>query len=168
MLEEKIEELKESRDDTNKEEKKSTIKTKIELQIEFFIPNEYFLSETDKLNFYREIELIEDMQDLEYLHKNLFKKEANDTQHNGIKNLFLLLEVQLLSSSFGITNIRKVGVNYQIEFSENGDISSLKNFLKRDREVRFKVIDAIRVRTPAKGFENEQLFLQYLLHLLGE
>lgn len=63
MLEEKIEEL--------KDERKKRAWTKIELDISYMIPDEYFLSETDKLNFYREIENIETMEELEEIEKEM-------------------------------------------------------------------------------------------------
>ncbi len=63
MLEEKIEEL--------KDEKKKRVWTKIELDISYTIPDEYFLSESDKLSFYREIENIETLDELEEIEKEL-------------------------------------------------------------------------------------------------
>ena len=62
MLEEKIEELKmEQKQGTP--QKKKTFPT-IDLQISAKVPDEYFQSETDKIQFYREIESLESLEDL--------------------------------------------------------------------------------------------------------
>ena len=59
MLEEKIEWLKK-----NPEKREvDKIDTKIDLHISAFVPNSYFNSETDKLNFYREIESLDTIDD---------------------------------------------------------------------------------------------------------
>ena len=86
MLEEKVEELKEEKNAVGnanlhslQEKKNIKIQTKIDLMISASIPDSYFLSETDKLNFYREIELVQDREDLEYL-KNSFFENSTDIE----------------------------------------------------------------------------------------
>ena len=74
MLEEKIEELK------NKKKKRKPLK--IELDISYVIPDEYFLSELDKLNFFREIENIETVEELDEIQEEMYKNSVmnvNDT-----------------------------------------------------------------------------------------
>jgi len=46
-------------------------KTYIDLQLNTYVPEEYFLSEADKLNFYREIESIENLEDIEVLKESM-------------------------------------------------------------------------------------------------
>jgi len=41
----------------------------------------------------------------------------------------------------------------------------LKEFLKLDKDVRFKVISVSRLRSSTNNFENEESFLQYMLQL---
>jgi len=69
MLEEKIDELK----NTSSTKLKKYLNTSIDLNISASIPDTYFLSETDKLQFYREIELIEEREDLDYLKEEFFR-----------------------------------------------------------------------------------------------
>jgi transcription-repair coupling factor (superfamily II helicase) len=67
MIEEKIEQLKENIDNNTKNKelnKKEKINTKIDLNIEAYIDDDFFSSELDKINFYREIETIENLRDL--------------------------------------------------------------------------------------------------------
>jgi transcription-repair coupling factor (superfamily II helicase) len=78
MLEEKIAELKEEQLSeclTQDKKKIIHINTRIDLMISAGIPDSYFLSETDKLNFYREIEMIQDSDDLEFLQQSFFAGE---------------------------------------------------------------------------------------------
>jgi len=105
MLEEKIEELKTNTDETNKA---PSIQTQIDLMISASIPNSYFLSETDKLNFYREIELIESREDLEYLKNSFLENNTQDDIPLETQNLFLLLETQILAKKYKITHIKRV------------------------------------------------------------
>jgi hypothetical protein len=78
------------------------------------------------------------------------------------ENFFLLLRVQLAASTYHISQIRSVGLNYQIEFHEGTKLETIKEFLKRDTKLLFQVVDIQRLRTPRKGFANEQKFLEYL------
>lgn len=76
MLEEKIEYLKNA--------KKSRIWTKIELDIEILIDDTYFQSESDKLSFYREIENIETLEELDEVEADMVSKiepERHETTH---------------------------------------------------------------------------------------
>jgi len=173
MLEEKITELKDQKlawtheENTQNEKKSETVKidTKIDLMISAWIPDEYFLSETDKLNFYREIEMIQNNDDLEYLKESFFENTAIDNIPKETHSLFQLLECRIYCQKYMITNIKKVWVNYQISFDQRADIEVLKNFLKLDNEVKFIVSDAHRVRTGVKGFANDGIFIKYLLQL---
>jgi transcription-repair coupling factor (superfamily II helicase) len=71
MLEEKIEALKEEKN-TGNADLRSLRKTAIDLMISATIPQEYFLSETDKLNFYREVEYIQTREDIDEMRRNTF------------------------------------------------------------------------------------------------
>jgi len=57
--------------------------TKIELDLEIFIQNDYFSSELDKINFYREIELIDNLEELEEIKKDFLQnKVSNEDIHS--------------------------------------------------------------------------------------
>jgi transcription-repair coupling factor (superfamily II helicase) len=78
MLEEKIEDLKHEQDVSQTTTlQHPRISTKIDINIAASLPDSYFLSETDKLNFYREIESLEDISDLEYLKENLLSQSED-------------------------------------------------------------------------------------------
>jgi transcription-repair coupling factor (superfamily II helicase) len=69
MLEEKVSEL--------KEEKKKRVLPKIELEIPYSIPDTFFQSELDKLNFYREVENIESIEELEEVEEEFMKSDLH-------------------------------------------------------------------------------------------
>lgn len=113
MLEEKIEDLKNSEGAV----KKKRQQTQIDLMMSTNIPDSFFLTETDKLQFYRELELIENFDDLEYLKQNLYENvQELEKIPKSIENLFLLLECQILAQKYKILSIKKIGQNYQIDF----------------------------------------------------
>lgn len=165
MLEEKIEDLKNNRD----REWTALVQaqnSQIDLMITAGIPDSFFLSETDKLHFYREIELIESVEDLEYLKQSFFESDSTLEIPEETENLFMLLECQILGRQFHIQNIRKLGINYQIDFSEHMKLDELKAFLKRDSEVKFQVVDISKLRSPTKVFANDKKFIEYMLRIL--
>ena len=164
MLENKIEELKRTGplDTENKtnDTSRQKINTSVDLQLWAFIDNSFFDSELDKINFYREIESLEDLQDLENIISDF--KEINPNISQETQNFFDLLEIKLKAPDYKITSIRKLWINYQIDFLESISLDELKWFLKLDSEVKFEVNKLFRLRAPVKKFKNEYDFLQYI------
>ena len=93
---------------TNNKEAKSIsrINTTIDLNISAFIPDYFFSSELDKINFYREIESLETLEDLENIISDF--KEINKDIPSETSNFFSLLEIKLLSSQYKIKHIKRV------------------------------------------------------------
>ena len=160
MLENKIEELKIKNDfDTQNSVKK--INTTIDLNVEAYIPSDFFTSELDKLNFYREIESIKDLEDLKWILD--WFEELNKKIEKSTNNLFSLIKLKILAYNHKIKTIRKVWINYQIDFEDNISIEELKKFLDLDKEVKFFVVDSHRLRSNTKNFTSDEKFVEYLL-----
>jgi transcription-repair coupling factor (superfamily II helicase) len=113
MLENKIEEIKRTGLNTNNldenkqlSHKKQNINTSVDLQISAFIDNNLFHSELDKINFYREIESLEEREDLENIINDF--KEINPNISLETQNFFDLLEIKLKAPEYKITSIRKL------------------------------------------------------------
>lgn len=155
LLEKKVYELK-----NNKEK---TIDTMVDLNIECFINDQYFNSETDKINFYKEIESLENLEDLDLLIEDF--KNMNLSISHAEQNLFDTIRLRIIASKYKITSIKKVWINYQIDFDSSIKVDDLKKFLELDKEVLFAVVSIDKIRTSIKNFENDQKFLQYLLSL---
>lgn len=171
MLEEKISELQQESKQVQYNgtltKRQIKIDTKIDLMISAWIPDDYFLSETDKLNFYREIEMIQDREDLEFLKTSFFENSKKENIPKQTQQLFELLECQIYCKIHMITLIKRVGINYQINFDSHADIEVLKGFLQLDNEVKFIVSSGHCLRTPVKGFANDGIFIKYLLRLFS-
>ena len=99
LLEEKIEELK-----RGKVLEKNDCK--IELDISYFIDADFFDSELDKIRFFRNIESIETLEDLEYTHKTF--EAANEILPESFENLFLLLSARVIFRKFGVVSLKKI------------------------------------------------------------
>jgi transcription-repair coupling factor (superfamily II helicase) len=140
-----------------------SIITKIDLDIEVFIPDDFFGSELDKINFYREIELINDLEELENIKMDFIN--SNNTIPEPFYNLFDLLELKLRASKYLIEGIKKIWVNYQIDFDKNIGLEELKEFLNKDKEVKFKVITTNKLKASIKNFANTKNFIKYMLCL---
>ncbi|MDP5038998.1 MAG: DEAD/DEAH box helicase [Candidatus Gracilibacteria bacterium] len=162
MLEEKIEEIKlksENKEDSKKIKKK--IDTIVDLNIGAFLDNNFFYSELDKINFYREIEYIGDIDDLENLEKDFV--EINGELKNENKNLFDILKLRIIANKYKIKSIKRAGVSFEIIFDENIEITDLKKFLDIDAQKYFIVSDLSKIKTPARNFKKDEDFMQYIL-----
>ena len=176
------------------------INTKIDLQINFGIPDNYFDSDLDKINFYREIEAVDKLEDLKELMKD-FKMEhlniINSTEEKigkqniihppmgtspsrgtkafntkgrwdfpeEMQNFFNLLKLKILAGKNYIEHIKKVWINYQLDFHSTTTLEILRKFLDLDKEVKFTVITPQRLRAKIKGFKSTEKFLEYLLDI---
>ncbi|MBT3728514.1 hypothetical protein HOF65_07405 [bacterium] len=66
----------------------------------------YFSSELDKINFYREIESLNNLRDLENIISDF--KEINRELSDSTKIFFSLLKLKLKAHSFKIDSIKRV------------------------------------------------------------
>ncbi len=122
MLEEKIALI--------KEERKIRKPVKIELDLSYSLDDTLFLSESDKLNFFREIENLETLEELEEVETDMNEKirtlhaDIADNAHSRLSliahtsNLFLLLRARIVFSEYGLESLKKVGQNYIFDFVE--------------------------------------------------
>lgn len=161
MLEEKIQELREQKQWIKPEPK---LDMQVDLQISASIPDEYFQSESDKIHFYREIESLSHIDELDML--IAWFKDVNPDIPESTQNLFTILHLKLLGQKYFIQSIKKVGIHYQVDFKEQITLPELKEFLALDKEVHFHVVDIKRLRASTKLFENDKKFLQYLTCML--
>lgn len=159
MLEEKIQQLKENPE----KPQESKLDISIDLQISASIPEEYFQSETDKIHFYREVESLSEIEELEEIITGF--KKINEDLPESAHNVFDILKVKILGQKYAIKSIKRIGINYQIDFKEHMTLPELKEFLSLDKEVRFAVTEIKRLRADTKLFANDKNFLQYLLDM---
>lgn len=171
MLENKIEQLKRtgleesaSNEDSSEELAVEKKDVQIDLQISAYIDDKFFHSELDKINFYREIESLDEMEDLENIIQDFH--EINEDLTPETKNFFSLLKVKILSQKYSISHIKKAWINYQIDFHENTPIDLLKKFLLLDTEVKLIVTNGFRLRSPITSFNWIEDFVEYLQNIL--
>ena len=77
------------------------------------------------------------------------------------------MKLKIKASKYKITSIKKIWINYQIDFNNKITIDDLKEFLKLDKEVKFSVINVSRLRSKTNNFANEEKFLQYILQVFN-
>lgn len=169
LLEDKIEELK-LKKDLEKEniswELKNKIDISIDLNISAYLSDDFFDWELDKINFYREIESINSLEDLDNLLSDFKNFSWNLTQENS--NLFKVLEVKITASEYKIKQIKRNWVSYEISFIENMKVEELKKFLELDKEVKFIVNTINSLKCPCNKFNSDLDFLNYLYKILIE
>ena len=154
LLEEKIEELKNGK----KPEKNDC---KIELDISYFIDDDFFDSELDKIRFFRNIESIETLEDLEYTHQTF--EEANETLPEAFENLFLLLRSRIVFRKFGVVSLGKIGSSYVFEFDVSVGVPMVRKFLELDITGDFVLMNIHKIKVDVKKFRGDKDFLENLL-----
>lgn len=168
MLEDKIEEMKKNWINTEKSEenKFKKIDTSIDLNIWAMISGDFFSSELDKINFYRDIENINSIEDLNNLIEDF--KMINEHFPDETKNLFDLMSLKIKASKYKIKSIKKLWINYQIDFIEWILLDDLKYFLKLDTKIYFTVVSLDKLRCETKKFKWDLEFLHFMLNLFEE
>ncbi|MDD3119867.1 MAG: CarD family transcriptional regulator [Candidatus Gracilibacteria bacterium] len=153
LLEEKINELKTG-------EKKKETEIRIELDISYYIENDFFGSEEDKIHFFRNLENIENEEDLDYAYRTFV--ESNDLVPEELENLFLVLKSKLSLKHYKVASVRKVLKNYFIEFDKNEmKLELLKEFLRIfDKKKDFVIITPFKISVETQLFKNDKEFLK--------
>jgi transcription-repair coupling factor (superfamily II helicase) len=110
MLEDKVKQLKTSPQSPSVSQEKEapslTKKISIDLNIEAFIEDKYFSCETDKINFYREIESLNSLEDMKNIVSDFEK--INKPLDKSSSNFFKLLKLKLISKKYNISSIKKL------------------------------------------------------------
>ncbi|MDD5377075.1 MAG: CarD family transcriptional regulator [Candidatus Gracilibacteria bacterium] len=158
LLEEKIEELRNGK----KPEKNDC---KIELDISYFLDNDFFDSELDKIRFFRNIEAIETLEDLEYTHGTF--REANETLPESFENLFLLLRARIIFRKFGVVSLGKIGSSYVFEFDPAVEVPTVRKFLELDTTGDFVLVTVHKIKVDTKRFGGDKDFLETLIKRNG-
>lgn len=103
---------------------------KIELDIQFVLPESLFNGDVDKIHFYRSLEGIDSVEDLESTEISLTR---NHGENENVKRLFLLLKARILLSKYGVYHLKKVLKDYVFDF-RNATTQDIRNFLEIDLE----------------------------------
>jgi hypothetical protein len=80
-----------------------------------------------------------------------------------MQNFFNLLKIKIFASKNKIEHIKKIWINYQLDFHSTTSLEDLRKFLDLDKEVKFSVITPQRLRAKTKDFKSIEDFMKYLL-----
>ena len=162
------------------EEREYKINTSIDLNISAYIPDSFFGSSMDKMNFYRELESVDNSEDLQIIIDEFQQhltpalsceeRELGNSEFSPeTQNLFNLLKLKFQAWEYMISQIKKVWQNYQLDFASEKwkELEILRSFLDRDREVRFTVVDTKRLRSPLKKYSSDLWFMEYLTQIFS-
>ena len=97
LLENKVEELRTG------EKKSSFLDIGIDLNISIVLDDALFTSDIDKLNFYRNLESVESLAELDS-----FESAWSGETSEALDRLFLLLRARILLSKYRVTSIKRV------------------------------------------------------------
>ncbi len=154
LLEEKIEELRSGKVLAKND-------CKIELDISYFIEEDFFDSELDKIRFFRNIESIDTLEDLEFTYKTF--EEANEKLPETFENLFLLLRARVIFRTLWVVSLKKIGSSYVFELDSSLDVQSVRKFLELDATGDFVLVSIHKIKVGVKFFKGDKDFLEILI-----
>lgn len=140
-----------------------TMDIKIELDIQFVLPDTLFNGDIDKINFYRSLEGIDRIEDLKNTEASLTRTHGQNTD---VERLFLLLKVRIMLSKYGVCYLKKVLKDYVFDF-RGATTQDIRNFLAIDQEGNFLVQNLDRVRVSQNLYSGDLDFLAKLVYSLG-
>ncbi len=153
MLEEKISEL--------KQHKKQKIQTKVELDLSYVINDKNFLSELDKLNFFREIESIDSLDELNHIEDEMMHSENPDPH---IENLILLIKARLIFWEYKALKLSKNGKYFVFDFAANTRSEVIKKFLDTfGKKIEIILVSFEKLRIERKQFKDTKDFLKKII-----
>ena len=160
MLEEKVEALKSGK---NIQESH----TKIELTLSTALPSGIFDSDIDRLSFYRDIEAIDTLDDLDAVEETFLWKEegaSEDTGENGLHNLFLLLRTRIILRGYGVSRVHEIGENYIFDFDRSTPVDTIRSFLERfDGAKRMILLSPYKIRLERKWWKHARDMLRSMI-----
>lgn len=152
LLEEKIDAIKSGK--INRE------KTKIELDLSYILPPDFFDSDIDKLSFFREIEAIETLEDLDRIEETFL---TDDSVSSPLENLFLMIRTSIILSQYNVTKVSKMGQNYHFDFSEGTTPQILRAFLERfDKRHEMIILSVTKIKTETRNWKDARELLGYI------
>jgi transcription-repair coupling factor len=154
LLEDKVEELK-----TGKKIP-SFLDITLDLDISIVLDDALFTSDTDKLNFYRNLESVESLQELDE-----FSGAWSSESSEALGRLFLLLRARILLSKYRVISIKRVLWDFVLNFS-GATTAIIREFLEHDRDGNFLVQNLERIKTSQKNYSNDLDFLEKLVYSL--
>lgn len=162
MLEEKIEELSEHHTSETKHANKKLV-PQIELQISAYLPDSYFYGDRDKIEFYKQMQYIDDMDAIEEIFCDLQKEHVYSQKE---KNFFSLIKLRKYAMDACIVFIGKNKWNYEIVFDEREAFQTIIRFLENDTHVYFQVKNGNTLVARGNVFKTDEDFLYYILPIL--
>jgi transcription-repair coupling factor (superfamily II helicase) len=154
LLENKIESLKSG-------QSRQMPDCKIELNISYYISDDFFASEVDKIAFFRNLESIENEEDLDFTYDTF--RQGNDELPEAVENLFLILKTRLRMRKYGVVSLKKMMTNYVFEFDKSVDVAKLRSFLELDRNGDFVIVTTHKIRVETQHWHGPKEFLKSLL-----
>jgi transcription-repair coupling factor (superfamily II helicase) len=154
LLENKVEELRTG------EKKSSFLDIGIDLNISIVLDDTLFTSDIDKLNFYRNLESVESLTELDS-----FEAAWSGDTSEALDRLFLILRARILLSKYRVTSIKRILWDFVFNFSW-ATTAIIREFLELDQDGNFLVQNLERVKTSQKNYTNDLDFLQKLVYSL--
>lgn len=151
LLEEKISTIKNGKKDTNV--------CKIDLELSYVIDTDEFDSEMDRLAFFRDIESIETLEDLDMTESTFRTADMPEP----MSNLFLMMRTSIIMRQYGVVRISKMGTQYHFDFRDDATPAMLRAFLERFDTTRDMIIASIhKIKVETRKWRDTREFLMTL------
>ena len=163
LLEEKVSSMRDG--------KRSEHQCKIDLELSYVIEDDAFDSQMDKLSFFRDIESIDTLEDLDYAESTFLRgsrwedrENLENTSDISMSNLFLMMRISIILKGYGVSRISKMGQSYHFDFATGTTPVMLRAFLERFDTKRDMIIVSIeRIRVEVRLWKSAREFIESLI-----
>lgn len=155
LLESKIEELRSGT------KRPTLLDIKIELDLNLVLEDTLFTSDMDKLNFYRNIESIQTLEELAE-----FEQNCADIDSVGFNTLILLVQARIYFSYHHIKSVKRIMGDYILNF-EGATTQTIREFLETDKNGNFIVQSLERIKVDKNIYTSDLDFLHKLVYSLS-
>lgn len=136
--------------------KKEEHQCKVELELSYVIDISEFDSDMDRLAFFRDIESIETLEDLD-MTESTFRTED---MPEPMSNLFLMMRTSIILRHYGVTRVSKMGTQYHFDFGPDTTPAMLRSFLERfDRGQDMIIVSVRKIKVDMKLWKSPREFL---------
>jgi transcription-repair coupling factor (superfamily II helicase) len=151
MLEEKVEQIRTGKVYENN-------KTHIQLAISYAIDDIYFDSDIDKISFFRNVESLDTVQDIDTAEQSFLS--LHTTLSTEAKNFFMVMRASIYLGAYRVTKVSEVGTSYIYEFAVGTTVDTLRAFLGRyDTRKNYVIVSGTRIRVDTRLYSGVEDFL---------
>ena len=134
---------------------------RIDIGMSYYIDDDFFDSDMDKLHFFRQMESIETLEEIEYAYTQI--TQEHEEVPDQVEMFFWLLAAKVFFQKYGVLEVKKSLGNYVFTFDAQVQKDQIKAFLDMDMQRHVVLVSMTKAQVPARVFQSPEKMLQYFM-----